>query len=172
VSSTKNAMLKTRVIIYSYNHHVRLLPPERLVVKRSILGLREPTPLCQVEAVILRGELRCFRRFRSWITTPYGQRYFGAKPTESGPCLGAESCKSSIPGQRRCQALQPNPSSISFSLSPTRQMRQRTCRSWNVLATRCSYGNPIGTSTACLRGLLRTSTCTFLPLAVRKSTAF
>jgi hypothetical protein len=34
------------VIIYSYNRHVRLLPPERLVVNQSILGSREPTLLC------------------------------------------------------------------------------------------------------------------------------
>src|SRR5215467_1341495 len=39
-------LLKARVIIYSYNHHVRLLPPERLVVNQSILGSREPTLLC------------------------------------------------------------------------------------------------------------------------------
>jgi len=39
-------LLKARVIIYSYNHHVRLLPPERLVINQSILGSREPTLLC------------------------------------------------------------------------------------------------------------------------------
>src|SRR5262249_24491001 len=39
-------LLKARVIIYSYNHHVRLLPPERLVVNQSIPGSREPTLLC------------------------------------------------------------------------------------------------------------------------------
>src|SRR5215510_12119884 len=38
-------LLKARVIIYSYNHHVRLLPSERLVVNQSILGSREPTLL-------------------------------------------------------------------------------------------------------------------------------
>jgi len=39
-------LLKARVIIYSDNHHVRLLPPERLVVNQSLLGSREPTLLC------------------------------------------------------------------------------------------------------------------------------
>jgi hypothetical protein len=39
-------LLKARVIIYSYNHHVRLLPPERLVVNQSLLGSKESTLLC------------------------------------------------------------------------------------------------------------------------------
>ena len=43
-------LLKARVIIYSYQH-VRLLPPESVVVNQSVLRSREPTLLCnQVES--------------------------------------------------------------------------------------------------------------------------
>ena len=95
---------------------------------------------------------------------PQWPEVFMRELTESGPCLGAKPCKSSILGQPRCQALPPNPSSTSFLLLPTRPTNLRMCRSWNLLATRCTYGNPTRTSTACLKGLLRTSTYTFFPL--------
>src|SRR6202035_2201036 len=37
----KSNLLKTRVVIYAYNHHVRLLSPESLVVRQpSLLGSR------------------------------------------------------------------------------------------------------------------------------------
>src|SRR5215469_11098958 len=40
-------LLKARVIIHAYNHHVRLLPPEPLVVSnQSLLGSRESALLC------------------------------------------------------------------------------------------------------------------------------
>ena len=39
-------LLKARVIIYAYQH-VRLLPPESLVVNQSVLRSREPTLLLQ-----------------------------------------------------------------------------------------------------------------------------
>ena len=38
------------MIIYSYNHHVRLLPPEQLVVNQSLLESREPTLLWRSNA--------------------------------------------------------------------------------------------------------------------------
>src|SRR5271157_5842557 len=37
----KSNLLKTRVVIHAYNHHVRLLSPESLVVRQpSLLGSR------------------------------------------------------------------------------------------------------------------------------------
>jgi hypothetical protein len=39
--------LKARVVIYAYNHHVRLLSPEPLVVKQpQFTRVEEPTLLC------------------------------------------------------------------------------------------------------------------------------
>src|SRR5262245_34723647 len=45
----KRNLLKARVIIYSYNYHLRLLSPEHLVVDNqpSLLGSREPTLFMQ-----------------------------------------------------------------------------------------------------------------------------
>src|ERR1700758_4208681 len=40
-------LLKARVVIYAYNHHVRLLSPEPLVVKQpQFTRVEEPTLLC------------------------------------------------------------------------------------------------------------------------------
>jgi hypothetical protein len=39
--------LKARVVIYAYNHHVRLLSPEPMVVKQpQFTRVEEPTLLC------------------------------------------------------------------------------------------------------------------------------
>ena len=39
--------LKARVVIYAYNHHVRLLSPEPVVVKQpKFTRVEEPTLLC------------------------------------------------------------------------------------------------------------------------------
>ena len=39
--------LKARVVIYAYNHHVRLLSPEPMVVKQpKFTRVEEPTLLC------------------------------------------------------------------------------------------------------------------------------
>jgi len=78
---------------------------------------------------IRRGDLRCLRKFRSWTTTRCGQRSLGAKLSESGPCLGAKPCKSSILGRLQCPALPPNRSSTSFLLLPIRPTNVRMCRS-------------------------------------------
>jgi hypothetical protein len=39
--------LKARVVIYAYNHHVRLLSPEPMVVEQpKFTRVKEPTLLC------------------------------------------------------------------------------------------------------------------------------
>src|SRR5713101_8991514 len=49
--------LKARVVIYAYNHHVRLLSPEPLVVTQpKFTRVKEPTLLCnQVELPLKAG---------------------------------------------------------------------------------------------------------------------
>jgi hypothetical protein len=40
-------LLKARVVIYAYNHHVRLLSPEPMVVEQpQFTRVEEPTLLC------------------------------------------------------------------------------------------------------------------------------
>src|ERR1700751_1497789 len=49
----KGNRLKARVVIYAYNHHVRLLSPEPMVVEQpKFTRVEEPTLLCnQVESL-------------------------------------------------------------------------------------------------------------------------
>ena len=53
-------MLKARVVIYAYQHHVRLLSPEPVVVKQpKFTRVEEPTLLCnQVKFIGKKRRIR------------------------------------------------------------------------------------------------------------------
>src|SRR5690348_9064830 len=92
----KRYLLEARVVIYAYNHHVRLLSPEPVVVKQpKFTRVEEPTLLCNH----LRAE-GSRRRLTSVIITVICKPGLSAKERSAAWCASpgiAPQRRSSVP---------------------------------------------------------------------------